>query len=224
MQAADRLPLFLAGALGGQASFSPARASRAAAAPLEREIRLSRMTGRKIGSSFQAERTNDMWRYIAVFSFLGLSAVAAIAQDEPSVAVKKFVSVEEPIYEYGDASDLNGVTRVFIDTGLNKQLRDQIVEQIKKQLAMIDVVKKREDAQVFLVFSGAVRHIAGMRKERWGQGWIFSLPDNKTIRLIASFDLPKEEYLVGASPIDAFAALFVREYRKGNPTPAKPRE
>jgi hypothetical protein len=44
------------------------------------------------------------------------------------------VPAQTPVIEYGQPDELRGVTRVFVDTGIDAQQRGVVVKEIKKQL------------------------------------------------------------------------------------------
>src|SRR5215510_13221091 len=69
-----------------------------------------------------------------------------------------FVSVvpvvaQAPTVEYGQASELRGVTKVFVDTGVDARQREMIVKVMRKQLPELEVVSRPEDADIHLRFS-----------------------------------------------------------------------
>ena len=60
-------------------------------------------------------------------------------------------SVNPPDFEYGDESELRGVQTVYVDTGFELESRNDIIENLKADTALI-VVDRREEADVVLVF------------------------------------------------------------------------
>jgi hypothetical protein len=83
--------------------------------------------------------SNPMKRVPAILLLLVATVSLALAQD--------------PIIEYGDESELKGVTKVYIHTGMDLDLHRNISKDLKKKLPDLIICDKPEDAEVFLVFN-----------------------------------------------------------------------
>ena len=60
---------------------------------------------------------------------------------------------QSPNFEYGSPADLRGVTKVYVYTGMNLDVRNNIIKNIEKKLPQIRVVESANDAQVVLSFA-----------------------------------------------------------------------
>jgi len=76
---------------------------------------------------------------LAVFFLLSLGNLSAIAQ--------------EPVIEYGQPSELKGISKIYVHTGLDIELRQKIAADIKSKLPNLTICDKPEDAEVFLLFN-----------------------------------------------------------------------
>lgn len=54
--------------------------------------------------------------------------------------------------EYGQAAELRGVTKIFVNTGANLSGHDLLVKEIHKRLPNVSVVTRPEDADVHLQY------------------------------------------------------------------------
>src|SRR5262245_1420394 len=63
------------------------------------------------------------------------------------------VSAQEPIIENGQPEELRGVTKVFVDTGLDARRRDVVVREIQKLLPDLDIVTRPEESEIHLRLS-----------------------------------------------------------------------
>jgi hypothetical protein len=68
------------------------------------------------------------------------------------LAVALPVYAQTPNIEYGQPEELRGVTKVFVNTGIDAQLRDIIVKVIGKRLPNLQIVSRPEDADIHLRF------------------------------------------------------------------------
>jgi hypothetical protein len=63
------------------------------------------------------------------------------------------VVAQTPIIEYGRPDELRGVTKIFVDTGIDAQEGNLIVKVIRKRLPNLEVVSRPEDADIHLRFA-----------------------------------------------------------------------
>jgi hypothetical protein len=143
-----------------------------------------------------------------------------------------------PVYaqniEYGDPSELKGVTRVFVDTGTNMKLRKEIIDEIEKSRKKIPdlvVTSSIDDAEVILVFNnetsrelvgasgqssndGAFSSSAIYRTVREGQGVVYK--KGKRPRVLMSFEDTQKHRLLERHPSTNFAREFIKQYKKAN--------
>ncbi|HEU4509972.1 MAG TPA: hypothetical protein VFR78_17190 [Pyrinomonadaceae bacterium] len=55
--------------------------------------------------------------------------------------------------EYGEPAELQGITKIFVDTGTDLSGRDNIVKVIKNELPGVVVVSRVEEAEIVLIYS-----------------------------------------------------------------------
>jgi hypothetical protein len=58
-----------------------------------------------------------------------------------------------PVIEYGKPEELKGVTKIYIYTGTDIEVRQNIIKEIAKKLPSLQIADKPEEAQVFLLFA-----------------------------------------------------------------------
>jgi len=127
----------------------------------------------------------------------------------PSVAAAQDVSEQQ--FEYGSSAELRGVTRIFVYTGPDLELRQNIAAHIQKALGKsVTSAEAASDAQVTLL---AIPHGAYME--------FIAICPGKTSR-----DVPRLLLQLKAAqsrlpfnrdrPSSRFAELFVREWKKAN--------
>lgn len=146
-----------------------------------------------------------------------------------------FCSAQRPTIEYGSADDLKGVVKVFVDTGMEMEVRENIIKEIsksKKKLPELVIVSKPEDADVVLVFGSSVAsYLAGINTTTHtgtsatstpvynsvvsGKGYIVKLLGENRVRVLMSFDDDRSTRFE-RRPSTNFARQFVRAYLKAN--------
>lgn len=128
-----------------------------------------------------------------------------------------YVPAQQPSVEYGQPSELRGVTKIFVDSGFDARQREQIAKEIRKRLPDLEIVSRPEDSEFHLRYSandeedeitGAIVKIVGENRVRV----LFSFKE--TPQIFAS------DSIVGfgmryAKP-NIFAAQFVKVYKKAN--------
>jgi hypothetical protein len=55
--------------------------------------------------------------------------------------------------EYGELAELNGVTKIYVDTGTDLSGRENIINVIRKELSNVVVVSRIEEAEAVLIYS-----------------------------------------------------------------------
>jgi hypothetical protein len=131
------------------------------------------------------------------------------------------IVAQEPGIEYGHPDELRGVTKVFVDTGVDTRQREQIAKEIQKRLPILEVVSRPEESDIHLRFS--LRETRDGRTE--GVGTVVKLVGSNRVRMLLSFKdylLPlfERESIVNfgveyAKP-RIFAQEFVKAYRRAN--------
>lgn len=123
--------------------------------------------------------------------------------------------------EYGRPDELRGVTKVFIDTGIDGVRRDAMVKEIRKQLPNLEVVSTPEESDIHLRFN--VKDVEGGKTKATGS--VVKLVGNERVRVLFSYDddtpsLFGNDTLLNsgaeyARPL-VFARQFVKLYKKAN--------
>ncbi len=130
------------------------------------------------------------------------------------------IVAQEPTVEYGHPDELRGVTKVFVDTGVDARQREQIAKEIQKRLPNLEVVSPPEESDIHLRFS-----LKETRDGRTEGGTVVKLVGSNRVRVLLSFKdymLPlfERESIVNfgveyAKP-RIFAREFVKAYRRAN--------
>ena len=55
--------------------------------------------------------------------------------------------------EYGEPEELQGITKIFVDTGTDLSGRDNIIKVIKTELPNVVIVSRVEEAEIVLIYS-----------------------------------------------------------------------
>jgi hypothetical protein len=131
------------------------------------------------------------------------------------------VLAQEPTIEYGQSAELRGVTKIFVDTGIDTQQRELIVKAIQKRLPNLNVVSRHEESDIHLRFS-LIQTKDGKTKE---VGTIVKLVGNNRVRILSGskdflFPLIEQDSTTNfekqyAKPF-LFAVEFVKIYKKAN--------
>lgn len=130
-------------------------------------------------------------------------------------------SAQEPGIEYGEASELQGVTKVFVDTGADIQQRNLIANEIRKRLPDLSVVSRPEETDVHLRF---YLKETGAGKTDW-VGTVVKVVAVNRVRVLLSYKDQTPAIVVsepfGSSTMELakphmFVMHFVKAYKKAN--------
>ena len=132
-------------------------------------------------------------------------------------------------YEYGKPEEMNGLTKIFIDTKGDLKDRDRIIEEIEKSGVALKVVDLKSDAELFIDFNTSVSkqavgrtitntydprfsvNVVSEQKVKIGEGKVTirgKSSDNP--RVVMNFDGGKR------NPASAFVKEFIKAYQKAN--------
>lgn len=128
-----------------------------------------------------------------------------------------YVPAQQPSIEYGQPSELRGVTKIFIDSGFDAQQRDQIAKEIQKRLPDLQIVSRPEDSDI---------HLRLLTNDERGEvtGTVVKIVSENRVRVLYSFKETPQIFvpvsIVGlgikyAKP-NIIAAQFVKLYKKAN--------
>ena len=132
---------------------------------------------------------------------------------------------QTPTIEYGHPSELQGVKKVFVDTGTDLESRDRIVKEIQKGAPALTVVSRPEDADIHLRFylededNYAVivpaRGRVGVTSARRGTGTLVKIVNDRRVRVLWSHK-DSQRTVLERRPSANFGREFVKLYRRYN--------
>lgn len=137
--------------------------------------------------------------------------------------------------EYGKPADLKGLTKVFIDTGADMEVRQRIIKQLEKANLGIEVLDTDDDAEIMMIFrdqeSDSVTGVSSNTTEtEWnrqttstiikvpliaGEGRVFIQGASGKPRLILSVQNSQQSRLE-KRPSTKFTNAFIKAYREAN--------
>lgn len=137
------------------------------------------------------------------------------------------------IVETGQTKELKGVTRFYVNA-ISKDIRNNIIAELKKQLPQVTIAEKAEDAQVWLLFTAQRRNSpkgdptmglgpgtggTSIEYEMVGSGAaIKPLTKERSRRLWEFKDTTETTMSFPEQALSTkFAKAFVKTYRKANP-------
>ena len=65
--------------------------------------------------------------------------------------------------EYGHAAELEGVTRLYVSTGVDMKAREFMVKELLKRLPRLEIARTPEAADVHLVYRSETLYVPGAR-------------------------------------------------------------
>jgi hypothetical protein len=125
--------------------------------------------------------------------------------------------------DYGKPDEMHGLTRVYVDTGVDLRAHDNIVKRISKGLPKLELVEKPEDAEMILVFgqrseqyASGVGYFGGIEYDTRdkGDGYVFRVV-GKSLRIVLT-DRPTHGHFFERTASAKFADGFIAAYRKAN--------
>ena len=128
-----------------------------------------------------------------------------------------WVPAQQQSVEYGEPGELRGVTKIFVDSGLDAEQRERIAKEIKKRVPALEIVSRPEESDFHLRYSAS-------GEEAEITGTIIKIVNKDRIRVLYSFkEAPQifaSDSIIGfgmryAKPT-IFAAQFVKLYKKAN--------
>ena len=132
---------------------------------------------------------------------------------------------QNPTIEYGHPMELQGVKKVFVDTGMDLESRDRIIKEIQKAALNLTIVSRPEDADIHLRFylddedNYAVivpaKGRIGIASVRKGAGTVVKVIDDKHVRVLWSHKDSQITFL-DRRPSTSFGREFVKLYRRYN--------
>lgn len=126
--------------------------------------------------------------------------------------------------EYGDAAELRGVKKVFVDTGTDVDLRNRIASEVRKRLPDLQIVSAPEGADVHLQFSLKEERDYGLLIPAGGRigvtysvgvGSVLKVLGENRVRVLMSFRDTRTRF-GERKPSTNFARAFVEAYKQAN--------
>ncbi len=126
--------------------------------------------------------------------------------------------------EYGDAAELRGVKKVFVDTGTDVDLRNRIASEVRKRLPDLEIVSAPEGADVHLQFSLKEERDYGLMipvgrsvgvTYSVGVGSVVKVLGENRVRVLMSFRDTRTRF-GERKPSTNFARAFVDAYKQAN--------
>jgi hypothetical protein len=135
--------------------------------------------------------------------------------------------------EFGSCDELKGVSKFYVDTGGDRESREEITGEVLQLLPGLEIVDRPEQAECVLLFyaygrtdripparntyTGKMEEIAPL-KVTVGRGWVIRpLPPDRQ-RVLWYYEDTKHSP-IERKPTTNFARAFVGEYRKANGLP-----
>lgn len=132
---------------------------------------------------------------------------------------------QNPTIEYGQPMELQGVKKVFVDTGMDLESRDRIIKEIQKGAPALTVVSRPEDADIHLRFNlddednyaviVPAKGRIGIASVRQGAGTVVKVIDDKHLRVLWSHK-NSQRTILERRPSTNFGREFVKLYRRYN--------
>ncbi len=131
---------------------------------------------------------------------------------------------QNPTVEYGHPGELRGVKKVFVDAGTDIELRNRILEEIRKRLPDLNIVSAPEGADIHLRFSlkeernyGVVVPVGGRIGVPYsvGIGSVVKVVNENRMRVLLSFKDARTRF-GERRPSTNFAREFVEAYQRAN--------
>jgi hypothetical protein len=123
------------------------------------------------------------------------------------------VTTSSLTFEYGKSEELRGLTKVFVDTGTDLKLRDNIIKEFNKQkkaIPAVNLVDRPEDAEILLVFDsdydGNFTH---------GEGYVARPISDTRRRLLFTFKATRVPPF-GSKTSSKFVKAFIKAYLEAN--------
>jgi len=142
------------------------------------------------------------------------------------------VLADKPVIEYGDLSDLKDVKKIFIDTGKDMNLRDEIGAEIRKQLREVKIAGRPEESDLHLRFSYQVSGSHGGHPPqviKTPEATVVKILSSNRERIVMSFKWQQTGHRIKIGigrkqrPDLDFAREFVKAYKNTNAS-GRPRE
>lgn len=99
-------------------------------------------------------------------------------------------------------SQLNGVTRVALQAG---PMQDELTNALTHEIPTLTIA---EGAPVTIRFNGTFEHLGRGRKRRAAQATV-----SKNGHVIFRYEMPSEEYRIGATPVEAFVDVLSNAFQ-----------
>jgi hypothetical protein len=135
---------------------------------------------------------------------------------------------QEESYAYGQVSDLKGLKKVLIDTGIDTKTRNSIIKDLEKSKLGVEIVDDEQTAEILLMFRaldqitdrerflrGMLGSTPGEMPPNAGAGVVVALNCRGKDRIIHSFQ-DRQQSGWERKPVTNFVREFIKIYKKAN--------
>jgi hypothetical protein len=151
------------------------------------------------------------------------------------------IAAQQPLIEYGSTAELKGVTRIYIYTDADLNLRNKLAGKVAKKLPQLKVTESARDAEIILSYSqdsaraltaliateaGSEQAVISPRydKVEYGNGLVVTRGHEKgAVRILMSWQKtktsgggPLQRAVSGGDVASKFADAFIKAYINAN--------
>lgn len=183
-----------------------------------------------------SENTTKRKSFLTVLFFLFIAIIMTLT-----------VSAQERIVSgNGTKAELDGVGRIYVETGKDSKAREQIIKEIRRQVPYLNIVNVKEEADVTLIYRNESLQVEDNRqteaprqfvdnKDRFyrtvsfqretvkepvtipvGSGYVLKNNEDETARLLLNFQSERLSNNFDRNPAKTFAQTFARAYLEAN--------
>lgn len=183
-----------------------------------------------------SENTTERKSFLTVLFFFFIAIIMSLT-----------VSAQERIVSgSGTKAELDGVGRIYVETGKDSRARKQIIKEIRRQVPYLNIVNAKEEAEVTLVYRNeslqvednlqteSPRQFVDNRDRFYrtisfqretvkepvtiavGSGYVLKNNEDETARLLLNFQSERLSNNFDWNPEKTFAQTFVKAYLEAN--------
>jgi len=146
---------------------------------------------------------------------------APIVVTAPPTAPSKGVSTKDD-YEYGSLSELRGIKKIYIQTGIETSYREQIIRALEKTGLNLQILASEENAECVIIFRNELINepwfsgSAAIVEKSLGQGMVILVgKGQQRHKLLYKFRETKDSWFEG-KPIGKFAKIVAAGFKDAN--------
>lgn len=146
---------------------------------------------------------------------------APIVVTAPPTAPSKGVSTKDD-YEYGSLSELRGIKKIYIQTGIETSYREQIIKELEKTGLNLQILASEENAECVIIFRNELINEpwfsggTAIVEKSLGQGMVILVgKGQQRHKLLYKFRETKDSWFEG-KPIGKFAKIVAAGFKDAN--------